>query len=247
MPAQPALVTDEFTLNIVAPRLSGFQPPNEPFDSRGDWELAYGVYTLAGRGARVGSLRIGRTAVGGGDVRLALDYGKLLPGGYRQKVTAVMHCRQDTLSTPTRWSYASEIVDAAGTPLENTTLKKSARAGQREIEITDGPRRRRLSLSPPYALNWALFDAVTRLPHEPIEPLRFTMIDHFDQVKRNQVLSYRKTAEVSLGGRPVRWHAYHHLGEGIVPWVYWVDHGGRLLFVVAGLEAYLFEPAESAA
>ena len=110
-----------------------------------------------------------------------------------------------------------------------------------EIDLTDGRTQRQIPAPGAYAVNWALFEAVGRLPREEFEPLRFTMLDHFDQLKPGQVLSYRETADVSLGGRSVRLHAYDHLGEGIVPWIYWVDDEGRLLFAVSGLEAYLLD------
>ena len=53
--------------------------------------------------------------------------------------------------------------------------------------------------------------------------------------------AYRLSADVLLAGQPVRLHAYDHLGEGIVPWIYWVDDRGRLLLAVSGLEAYLLD------
>jgi len=49
----------------------------------------------------------------------------------------------------------------------------------------------------------------------------------------------RKTYMAKEGGRDVRLHAYSQVGRGIVPWVYWVDEQGRLLFIVAGLEGYV--------
>ena len=114
-----------------------------------------------------------------------------------------------------------------------------------------------------------LLDAVQRLPRAAFEPKRFTLLDDFDVVKANQTLAYRKTVEVLLGGRrvqkqhweklekgrirktswgregdrPVRLHAYEHLGDAIVPEVYYVDDQGRLLFMVAGIEAYVWEAA----
>jgi hypothetical protein len=93
------------------------------------------------------------------------------------------------------------------------------------------------------------------------------MLDHLDEPKPNQSLSYRETADVLLSGRhltkrraahldkrqarkparslrgtqPVRLHAFEQLGDGIVPWIYWVDDRGRLLVAVSGLEAYILE------
>jgi hypothetical protein len=233
-----------FTLNVVAPHLEGFRPPEGPHNPQGDWTLAYGVYTLGsirGHGGRIGKLTVRREATGDGGAVVGIDYQKRVNPGFSQSVVAEITCRGDVLGTPVRWTYASEIVDPAQGPLQHTTLKKSAAAKDGWVEIDDGRNRRRLSVGAPFTVNWALFEAVGRLPREPFDPVRFTMLDHFDQVKAGQVLSYRRSADVALGGRPVRLHAYDQLGEGIVPWIYWADERGRLLFAISGLEAYLVD------
>ena len=150
----------------------------------------------------------------------------------------------DTLATPERWTFSSQIARGPGGGqglVEGTRIEQSATAVDGGVEIRGGASVRRLAVERPFAINWALFVAVGRLPREPFDPIRFTMLDHFDQVKPNQTLSYRESVDVLLAGRPVRLHAYDHLGEGIVPWIDWVDDAGRLLFAVSGLEAYLLD------
>jgi hypothetical protein len=238
---------DLFTLNLVAPHLKGFRPPEGPHDPRRDWTLAYAVYTLGsirGHGGRIGSLVVGRKAGDDGGAILAVEYQKNVSPRYVQTVSAEITCRGDALATPVRWTFASEIVsraERANSLIENTRIEQSATARDTEIEINDGKHSRRLSVSSPFAINWALFEAVGRLPREPFDPIHFTMLDHFDQLKRDQVLSYRQSVDVLLAGQPVRLHAYDHLGQGIVPWIYWVDDPGRLLFAISGLEAYLLD------
>lgn len=258
MQTTASLGVGEFTLEIVAPHLQGFEPPTEPFDPRGDWQLAYGIYTLARRGARLGSLELTRRGLGNGTASLTVDYEKAVPGNHRQKTVAEIVCRSDRLSTPVRWKFDSQITGPGGKTVESSRLSKSGHVRADHLEITDGRSAGRIALPKAYTVNWALFDAVMRLPRGHFEPLRFTLFDHFDQVKPSQTLGYRKTAEVVLGPRaapktksgtpgrkpirkPVRLHAYDQLGEGIVPWVWWVDDHGRLLVAVSGLEAYLFE------
>lgn len=117
------------------------------------------------------------------------------------------------------------------------------------------------------SINWSLFEAVQRLPRKAGESLSFTLLDDFDQARPNQTLSFWKTAQTRVGGRrvqrsrvrqlekgrvhnpywaiedqiPVRLHGFSHTGDGVVPWVYWVDDAGRLLCAVSGIEAYLYE------
>jgi len=244
MAADPSPLDDHFTLNVVAPHLEDFRPPDGPHNPQGDWQLDYGVYTLGsirGHGGRAGGLTLRRKALANGGAVLDVDYQKTVRPDLAQQVAGQVRCRGDALATPLRWTFTSQIVDPSANPVEHTPLKKSAVADASRIEITDDRTRRSFPTPSAYTINWALFEAVGRLPRDRFEPLRFTMLDHFDQIKPHQVLSYRTTADVLLGNRPVRLHAYDHLGQGIVPWIYWVDDRGRLLFAVSGLEAYLLD------
>ncbi len=244
METQPAPLEELFTLNVVAPHLKRFQPPRGPHDPQGDWTLDYGVYTLGsirGHGGRLGRLSVKRKATGGEGSTLGIEYEKRVNPDFLQKVVAQITCRGDRLATPTRWRYSAEIARRDEGTLEETRLEKSGEAKDRRIEISDRRGVRRLAAPSSWTINWALFEAVGRLPREPFDPIRFALLGHFDQLKENQVLSYRQSAEVAIGDKPLRLHAYDHLGEGIVPWIYWVDEAGRLLFAVSGLEAYLLD------
>jgi len=247
MPAEASKPQDLFTLNVLAPHLEGFRPPRGPHDPRGDWTLAYVVYTLGairGPGGRLGRLVVERRASDDGGATLGVEYEKRVNPRYVQRVSAEIACRGDALATPVRWTFSSEITGRAGGsegPVESTRIEQSAVAEGGQVEIRDGTGARRLAVSPPWAINWALFEAVGRLPRGPFDPIGFTLLDHFDQPKPGQVLSYRLSADVELAGRPVRLHAYDQLGEGVVPWIYWVDDAGRLLVAVSGLEAYVVD------
>ena len=113
------------------------------------------------------------------------------------------------------------------------------------IVIQDPHETKALPVAGPYTLNWCLFDAVQRLPREKTQPLGFTLIDHFDEPKADCTLAFRKRMDVAVaGGRTIATYSYDQLGRGNVPWVYWVDDRGRLLFVAAGLEAYALESSK---
>ncbi len=235
-------VPDVFPLNTLGPVLRSFSPPAGPFDAAGSWEQNYAVYTMAGAPGRMASLRLRRTVGPGDAVTLDVRYEKAHIGGSQQTV-GTLHLRGgDRLSTPSSWSFRSATFDVQRRPIEHTALKRSAVARDGRIEIRDAGQTRRLAVSGPFTLSWALLDAVGRLPGKKTEPARFTLIDHFDQLKPRHTLQFRKTADVPVtGGKTLRLRAYDHLGEGIVPWVYWVDEAGRLLMAVSGLEGYVLE------
>jgi len=215
-------------------------PPEGPFDAAGPWKANYGIYTLAGRPGRLGSLSLRRHVGGQGRVAIDLQHRKRLTGGEAILTAKLQLATGNRLSTPVRWQFSRRVTAEQGL-VPGTQLAKSAVFASGKIEIGDGRTTRRIAMPGAYTLNWALFDAVTRLPREQTEPIEFTLIDHFDQVKPNHRLSFRESVDVTFSGKPVTLHAYDHLGEGIVPWVYHVDDAGRLLVAVSGLEGYLWE------
>ena len=239
----------DFTLEFAAARLKDFKPPTAEFDPRGRWKLTYGVYTFAAikagttPGGRTGSLTLFREPRDGGSV-VEVDFEKHLIGGASQRVIARLVCRDDALATPSEWDYSSEFFDRAKDPLPAAGLEKSAKILEGRVEIDDGKYTQLIQIDGPFTINWALFEAVGRLPRGPFAPLEFTLLDHFDQVKGGQTLVYRKSLSMELGDRDVRLHAFDQLGRGIVPWVYWVDDSGRLLAAISGLEAYILDSFE---
>jgi hypothetical protein len=269
-----------FSLDTLAFPLESFKPPTGPFDSQGPWRATYGIYTMPGQAGRAGEMRLARATPVNNSFSLRFRYDKNLVGGARQVTEATIQCANDALATPSRWTLDAVTLDHAGKPMPGTHIKKSGKATPTaesgglpinpEVELQDDSGTRNLTIPGPYAINWALFEAVQRLPRNPGEPLHFTMVDHFDQPKPNQTLAYRSEEQVLLGMRTVeekqteqlekgritrtvqkqeggtagRFHTFHQLGHGIVPWVYWLDEQGRLLIASSGLEAYIAESIE---
>ncbi len=261
-----------FTLDMIRAGLLGFTPPANAFDPEGAWENTYGVYTLTRECNWAGRITLKR-AVKEDSSRLEIDYLKNLLGGAQHHVRAEVHCQSDALATPLSWRAHIESVNAKGEAIPETRLVKTGRRKGEKFTVTRGGKKKQLDLAPPAAINWALFDAVQRLPRETFEPLRFTMLDHFDQVKPNQVLTYQGPQTVTVGGTmaevehveeldrgtirktrrerqgavEITVYGFAQVGEGIVPWVYWVNEQGRLLFAVSGLEAYILETKDGSA
>jgi len=250
MSSDPNEAIQKYPLRSLAPVLRKFQPPAGPFDPAGSWQQTYGVYTLAGRAPaarRVGVLRLRRSVGDQQDVALKVEYTKKLTGG-SQQVTGKLHSRLgSTLSAPLRWSFESKLLNAAGKVIPRTRMSRSAVFKGGAVTIKDAKQTKTIPIAGAYTVNWSLFDAIQRLPGEKARPLELTLIDHFDEPKYNQRLSFRKKMDVTVaGGKTVHTLAFDQLGEGNVPWVYWLDERGRLLFIVAGLEAYALEASKQA-
>ncbi len=234
-------IPTDFPLNTIGAGVGRIARSEGPFDASGSWEHRYGVYTAAGRLSRVGGLRLRRSVKSDGRVLLDVQYQKMLSGG-SQLISAKIHLTADTpLSVPDNWSFQARVMDAQGQTIDNTQIKKSIRVMDGKLIADEASGDKKVSSAGNYTLNWALFDDVQRLPAEEFLPIEFTLVDHFDQVKPNHRLSFRTSTDVTIGGRSERLHAFDQVGEGIVPWVWWVGSRGRLLAAVSGLEAYLLE------
>ncbi len=97
----------------------------------------------------------------------------------------------------------------------------------------------------PVSHEWALLEAVQRLPRAAFPALRFQMLTHDGMLLPNHTLSYRGPVEIDTAGGALRLHGYQHLGTGILPWVYYTAESGRLLIAVSGLQAWLHEEAKA--
>jgi hypothetical protein len=257
-----------FTLDMLADHLLGFRPPQGPHDPAGDWKLDYGMYCLAGLrgfGSRIGTVRVSRRRRDAGQFTMRVECAKRATRAGMARLAAQIRARSDRLPVPLDWSWQGEIVDARGDVVPGTRLKRSAALRGNVLELAGG--RRRQTINGPCTLHWLLWEAVGRLPAEAFPTLEFTLIDDLDQPKAAHKLRYARTLSVMLGerrvrqtrveelekgrihktiwtrigGQPIRLRVYHHLGDGSVPWVYWVDDRGRLLFAVSGLEAYVLD------
>ena len=132
------------------------------------------------------------------------------------------------------------MFDRKGGVIAGTDINKSAIVKNNKVQFVCKNKKREVKIKQPVALSWLLFDAVQRLPRKKFTPVNFTLIDHFDQVKRNNIISFYNTIEVDLPvGESIKLHSYKQFGKGILPVVYYVDDAGRLLFVISGIETYI--------
>lgn len=230
---------NEFTLNTIYPCLEKTRPTRKKLDLQGNWQQTFDIYTLTEVCDPAGSLTLSRKIIPGNQAKFRLEQERLLPNSHRQKIEANIYCDTAGLPKPTRWSFQAEMIDETGKSIEAVGTKMMAEIQGNQIVYHGGSRHRTIELGPSYTINWLLFDAVQRLPRESFAPLEFSMLDHFDQVKDEQRLSYTKSVEIEMAGQAVTLHAYDHVGRGILPWVYWVDDECGLQFAVAGIEAYV--------
>jgi len=226
---------------------------------------------------RAGALRLRREPSGRDaatlDVTLSTTMGGRVGSGYY--VHARLTCATDRLATPRSWELKSCMLDAAtgravdltetqqtgqvaggmirrqtvGNALRGVPPSQAERNGTEAIPYLGGRGKVERTVPAPKALssNWSLFDALQRLPGNNVEPLAFDMLEEMDLLKPNQRLAYRRSLELPLSDQKVKLHCFEHLGEGILPYEYWLDDQRRLLIAVSGMRAFIFDPTAQVA
>jgi len=245
---------DDFPISSLGTYRENIIAPSGAFDHQGNWMQTFGIHSTGTGNSRVGTLVLKRRVGPEGRASISVRHDKLLSGstmvrkGGPQRshrvLEAVMHLGAgDTpLSTPRRWSFHARVLDAHGTVILDATLRRRAVVEDGKLRITTGedpPRDHPLAGA--YTVNWALFDAVGRLPRKSFDPICFTLVDHFDQIKPRQELVFRRAIDTQIARQTVRLFGFDQTGCGVMPWTYWVDRQGRAVVVISGLETYILE------
>ncbi len=243
---------DHFSLNRIPFVVERYRPPEGTFDPAGTWVQEYDYVALGYWHFRTqGSLRIARRPIGNGSVSLRFDMDRIGRTGYSHYIVAEMEAHDDALAVPKAWRMEAKIAKSGDDPpYLFSGMRKMGRLEGATLTVVTGGDAESTALPGPCTCKWSLIDVAQRLPREKTERLRFSLIDEFDEVRHNQYITYRTTAMLPLRDGPAKLTAYEHLGEGVIPTVYWVDERGRTLFVVTGVEAFVLRsscgvPAET--
>ena len=220
---------------------------NVPFDPDGSWDHSYVVLDTAPTrdGSKMreeGFLRIRRTASpDNGPFTLDIELLALKQSFGSFRSTIQVQCRPDRLGTPVAWKFSSVSSDNKGKPVDLTRVEEEGRV-ENGHNIWQNRKARRRKAPDLFTSNWAIFDAVQRFGKEPFEPIQFDMLEDLDLLKPNQRLTYWGTTEVELGGRTMKLTGYQQIGEGILPYHYWLDASGRVILAHGALRGFMFNP-----
>lgn len=243
MPEIDVQVADLFPLGHFKKMLAGYSLPQTSFDPLGAWKNSYDIVmscSVEDAGV-IGACSIERIPVNSERARFLLKYRKIAMDGSQAggnlRFQAEFECVNDELSTPINWEYESTISWPSGNAIDDVRMRDSGTACNGVIKA--GKQRTRIVGQ--FALSWGLMDAVQRFPHDKTFARRVTLIDRLNnQIKPNHSITFRESVIVDFGKAKVHLHAYDHTGAGAMPTVYWVDNQGRLLFIISGLIAYVY-------
>ncbi|MBN2452544.1 MAG: hypothetical protein JXR77_19320 [Lentisphaeria bacterium] len=192
-----------------------------------------------------GSLVLTREPTGAGmRLSVALDMAEYTGEVFRYRAT--IECDADALATPRSWTLESGTFDHADEPVPESQLRQTGKLDGANLTLISAGTTRQHRIPTPATSNWSLFEAVRRLPRTGVAPLEFTLIEDMDLVKPDQRLEFREETSITLGADAVPLRGYQQIGRGILPWQYWVDAHGSLLFAFSGLRAFVHDPDPAA-
>lgn len=211
-----------------------FNPPTSAFDPRGPWRQAYSAWVIGADTA--GYLVLERSAA-----TLKVKQAIAQSAGTTQHTAATIECAADALATPRAWRLEAWLAGQDGKPIPFTQVSGQARLKEGNLQLTAGGRTVTRQVPTPITSNWSLFDVVQRLPGAQTQPMAFALLEDLDLPKPEQSLAYRESREIKLNGKAFRLDRYDHLGQGVLPWQYWVDGQHRVLVAFSGQKAFVFD------
>lgn len=201
--------------------LGSFRRPQTPFDPEGAWTHEYqiGAPVFAGdefAPAPVGKLTLEREPGSGAAFQLRVR------SQVKLETSAITHVAQldsiaDLLATPRAWSVEETITGYGGATVLATTNEGAEQPGTTS--------------------NWSLFEAFQRL--QAAEAAPFTLLEDLRTRKHPQRIVPAGDLAFSLAGDELRLRGHRLIGAGNLPWHFWIDEHGRLLFVLSPLKTYV--------
>jgi hypothetical protein len=248
--AQPAATEREIAGEPLSPELlarlgvlSRFPPAPAGFDPDGGWIHNYRIAACHGyleRGSRnVGFLQLERIAGGQKTFTLRLVQKILHDGGAQHVLQGDLHCEKDAYASLLGWRLTSTFLGLDGAPLAGLGAKESGTVMAGVLTVMLDAQVIKQNLVRPLAADWSLFEAVQRLPFQPVLARPFDVFEGLRLLREEHRLAYR--GRYAWHGTPAPLHWFCQIGFGVLPYEYWLDERRRLLVAATGGRAYILD------
>jgi len=227
--------------------LDEFPSPLASFAPDGDLINVYRICTSDGyRGSsttldEVGLLkieRLGRSA--SGHFTLNVDQQTIHREAALNTIHAEAECKNDPRASLLRWRVSSRLVTPEGEVQPDLDTEEECQSAGDRIEVRMNGRTFRREGASQLTSDWCLFEAVQRLPFKSQPPVTFNMLEGLSLLRRDHQLHYRGVAS-STTWDGMTLHRFYQLGNGTLPYEYWLDEQHRLVLVVTHNRAYILD------
>jgi arylsulfatase A-like enzyme len=213
--------------------------PKGKFSPEGAWSQTWRVW-LPTRGrkqaAGYGYLKIYRRP-GKAGVAYNVEQSLLSDNKWLVMTTSGIKAKNDIFSSPVSWEINTDVLQikkgsSEAVRISGSKVKKAlADVSNEQDQIASG---------------FLVPDIVQRMAVKKISELTFTVLDEMDKVKKNNTVTLIEKTTIPFGGKSVKVYYYEQIGEGALPWKYYVDMEGRLLMAINGMRVlFLDDDADS--
>jgi len=215
----------------------------------GDWTLIYRIWGCHGykkhpnsQNRDMGILRIRRKTDNASDsFTLEIDQDTINDTGILNQVHARIYCAKDHLASPKEWQITSRFIDSEKNLMPKLSTEERGEIKNNTMIIKTKGREFKRELSTPLTSDWSLFEALQRIKFNDGSSVQFNLLEGLCLFKPNQKLTYRGKEAVKINENVLMLHRFDQLGEGILPYEYWLDDQHRLLAAISMNKVYIVD------
>lgn len=223
-----------------------FPQTQKHFDPHENFTNTYRIWTCHGfretGNQSVGFVRIERLA-GKSSASFTLKVHQEVAevDGIVNVVDAEIQCQYDQLASPVRWRLSSRFIGSDGHSQDELSIQEKARIEGNAMILQTGSHTSKQKVSSRMTCDWSIFEAVQRLKFDKESSLSFDMLEGLSLLKQDQKLSYHGAYPINLSRKNGDLHRFDQLGDGILPYEYWLDNNHRLVAAVSMNKAYILD------
>jgi len=222
-PLTPVLLKELGALNEFP-----FTP--EDFKPDGNWTNKYRIWTCHGyresSNENVGFVRLKRIPESDKTFTLNIHQEIAQTDDITNIIDGTIKCRNDILASPVQWNLSSSFKDANRKHIAELSSINNG-PGTKSIDGATG--------------DWCLFEMVQRLAFDKQNSLSFDLLEGMSLSKPSHRLFYRGIYPIKTNEKNISLHCFVQLGNGILPYEYWLDTRHRLLVVTSMNKAYILD------
>ncbi len=222
-----------------------FPETPKDFDPEANWVNMYRIWTCHGfresGNQNVGFLRIERlTGKSNAAFTLKVHRHIVEADGIVHIIDAEIQCQNDQLASPVRWRLSSRFIEVDGR-VQQLSIQEKARIEENVMILQKGSQILKRKVSSRLTCDFSIFEAVQRLKFDKGSLLSFDMLEGLSLLKQGHRLSYGGVYPMKMSGNNVFLHRFDQLGDGILPYEYWLDNNHRLMAVTSMNKAYILD------
>lgn len=226
--------------------LKGIPLPHKDFDPVSNWKLKYGIWVCRGyfnRGNEfLGALDLEREKNADlGTHLLKVKKTYVCSEGFTHIMKAEIECSSEIPSQPLEWAFSNKQIDPEGREMTEVGYNESGWRKNDIVAIKKGRKTYEYNTPGVVTGDWNVFEFIQRIPFTKDSKVGFNMIERLDLPKNEQTLRYRSPETWMIGDREWTLHRFSQIGQGILPFDFWLDDFHRLLIASTFSIAYILD------